>query len=481
MAPSAAEQVSVNSDQAAARMEKRKWQNTARTLNQKVSAAEKLVTLPPEYQGELGKDALALKAELERERRRLSAQGNSIKDMVAGARIKAESCRPDSASIAILASALEDVECGIANMKDDMREEYNLLMDQEVVLSREVEAFCERLSAPAWNDEPQLPRRHEPQLPDKSGHRVAQPSGNGTLLPEVVAFEEFRAEFGDTGNWHEEEHKEFMRILRACKYDYGDAVMVCCERILTGFEREDIIAHARWHQEYVDLEIRKKLALAEWKERRAMQREAAKSAALATTGSQRVHNARSEAEEREWRAKQKEALEEWRRKKEEDAQRLVEIERQKENEQRRAKAKQMELQLQNKALLEEYYIVKNMERESQQEEETSMKSRPRSAPIMTKEQQLRIQERERQLQLKRAKRLQAKEAAQEAAERKQRETRERLAPKVDRDVGRLLSGTTATRQRQIAIADDRAHGIRHQEPGFIRNVQKLGIPNYMRR
>ena len=52
-------------------------------------------------------------------------------------------------------------------------------------------------------------------------------------------------------------------------------------------------------------------------------------------------------------------------------------------------------------------------------------------------------------------------------------------PQVDRDVGRLLSGTTATRQRQIAIADDRAHGIRHQEPGFIRNVQKLCVPRYI--
>ena len=60
----------------------------------------------------------------------LSPAQTRLQDMVAGARIKAESCRPDSASIAILASALEDVECGIANMKDDMREEYNLLMDQ---------------------------------------------------------------------------------------------------------------------------------------------------------------------------------------------------------------------------------------------------------------------------------------------------------------------------------------------------------------
>lgn len=49
---------------------------------------------------------------------------------------------------------------------------------------------------------------------------------DGALLPDVVAFEEFRAQFGDTGNWHPEEHKEFLRILKACKYDYGDAVMV---------------------------------------------------------------------------------------------------------------------------------------------------------------------------------------------------------------------------------------------------------------
>mmetsp|Transcript_1733 Transcript_1733/g.5017 ORF Transcript_1733/g.5017 Transcript_1733/m.5017 type:complete len:395 (-) Transcript_1733:869-2053(-) len=349
MASSAAEDTAGN-DLAALRVEKRKWQNTARALNQKVAAAEKLVTFPPEYQGELNQDVLAYSSELQKEQRRLAASSRSVREMVASAKDRAEACRPDSVSIAQLATVLEEVECSIAGMKDSMREEYNAMMDQEDVLLRELEAFCERLSSSSWEDDPQQPKNNEAQAAaGRSGHRAAQSSvGNGTLLPEVVAFEEFREEFGDTGNWHEEEHKEFLRILRACKYDYADAVMVCCERILMGFEREDIIAHARWHQEYVDLEIRKKLALAEWKEQRAMQREAAKSAAMVHTD-QQASSARKEAEEREWRQQQKQALEEWRRQKQEDAQRQLESERQKENEQRREKAKQMELQLQKKA------------------------------------------------------------------------------------------------------------------------------------
>mmetsp|Transcript_1733 Transcript_1733/g.5021 ORF Transcript_1733/g.5021 Transcript_1733/m.5021 type:complete len:121 (-) Transcript_1733:187-549(-) len=119
-----------------------------------------------------------------------------------------------------------------------------------------------------------------------------------------------------------------------------------------------------------------------------------------------------------------------------------------------------------------------MQHGASQDEES--RSRPKSAPVMSKEQKERVRERERQLELKRLSRLRAKDAEWEAAEKRQQELRKRLAPKVDRDVGRLLGATTAARQRQRAIEEDRAQGIRHQEPGFIRHVQKLGVPSYMR-
>ena len=87
------------------------------------------------------------------------------------------------------------------------------------------------------------------------------------LLPEIVEFDTYAEEYGPTGGWHEDNHHEFIRVLRRCRGDYSEAVLACCEQMV-GLERLDIIAHARWHSMYEELAMRKRLALQEWRQRK---------------------------------------------------------------------------------------------------------------------------------------------------------------------------------------------------------------------
>ena len=55
----------------------------------------------------------------------------------------------------------------------------------------------------------------------RSSHRGAQ---QGSLAPEVVAFDDFViVNGGDCGGWEKDDHEEFVNVLKACKGDYTQA------------------------------------------------------------------------------------------------------------------------------------------------------------------------------------------------------------------------------------------------------------------
>ena len=82
----------------------------------------------------------------------------------------------------------------------------------------------------------------------------AGPSSGGCLAPEVVEFEEFVAERGETGGWPKEDHEEFVRVVQACGGDYARAVAVVMDNVI-GFSRTEVMSHATWHMDYMDLMV----------------------------------------------------------------------------------------------------------------------------------------------------------------------------------------------------------------------------------
>jgi hypothetical protein len=82
----------------------------------------------------------------------------------------------------------------------------------------------------------------------------------------VIDFDVYDEKYGPNGNWHPEDHQEFVQLLRANRGDYAATILHCCEKVLGGFDRLDIVAHARWYSRYEELAMRKRLALQEWRQ-----------------------------------------------------------------------------------------------------------------------------------------------------------------------------------------------------------------------
>ena len=87
----------------------------------------------------------------------------------------------------------------------------------------------------------------------------------------MAEFEDFVRRHGESGGWDREDHDEFVRVVKGCGGDYVAAVAVCMERVI-GFSRPEVMEHARWHMDYMDLLVRKRVALAKWREGREKER-----------------------------------------------------------------------------------------------------------------------------------------------------------------------------------------------------------------
>lgn len=83
------------------------------------------------------------------------------------------------------------------------------------------------------------------------------------------------------GGWDAEDHAEFLSIVRACKGDYAATVELTLEQAI-GFSRQDVVAHAHWHMDYLELQAAKKDALARWRGERDAQRAQARAEAAIT-------------------------------------------------------------------------------------------------------------------------------------------------------------------------------------------------------
>lgn len=186
------------------------------------------------------------------------------------------------------------VQESIAGLKERQRARFQQLQQQQGLCERDLDLFADRLTSAAWQDAaapaaaasappeapapasdvrtaphaPALSACSRPQaLQNKNGGMQAAPRERAGLLPEIVEFDAFAEEYGATGGWHEDDHREFLRHLRHARGDYSAAVLACCGAML-GFERLDIIAHARWHAAFEELAMRKRLAVQAWREAR---------------------------------------------------------------------------------------------------------------------------------------------------------------------------------------------------------------------
>ncbi|KAG1679927.1 hypothetical protein FOA52_006991 [Chlamydomonas sp. UWO 241] len=140
--------------------------------------------------------------------------------------------------------------------------------------------------------------------------------GGGCLAPEVATFEDFVCARGEYGGWEKEDHEEFVRIVKACGGDYARAVAAVMEDVI-GYSKAEVVAHANWHMDYMDLLVRKRGAIGRWRAQRDEQRAQQASQAALLMGAAEEHAvsaharaARDSAAARE-AAVQKELVAQW--------------------------------------------------------------------------------------------------------------------------------------------------------------------------
>eukprot|EP00892_Ulva_mutabilis_P007778 jgi/Ulvmu1/5372/UM022_0167.1 len=377
---------------------------------------------------------------------------------------------------------MTQVQQQLNDFKSSQRQAFQQLQQEEDVLERDLEMFERRMESDAWHDSiaaaPTKPSGPAPSC--SAGKR-----GGQGLLPEVIEFDAYEEEYGTEGNWHSDDHKEFLRVLHCHKGDYAATVLECSQRMV-GFDRLDILAHARWHSQYEELGIRKKLAIQEWRRRREeearAQRERAEhavDAGPATRGGAQM----SKQEETE-RRYTKSVIAEWKACKEQEAAAA----RQAQEAAKRAKAaqeaaqrsaRQHEIAAQREARrAKEAAAAERLARDAQAvhvgfhggERGATPGGRAADTPArrpLTADKNRVLQERNRQMLERRAAAVQSRKEQQSMRAARQAQMAAKVHVTAIPDRTRLFQATASSASR-MAAEKENEHGAK--DSGFIRHV-----------
>ena len=91
----------------------------------------------------------------------------------------------------------------------------------------------------------------------------------------MVEFEEFIKDYGHTGGWSEEDHKDFLRLFQRSGKSYTRVLSVCLAQ-MPHLTREEIVGHCKWDAEHKNLLLRRRQAIQAWRERKNLLKEAEK-------------------------------------------------------------------------------------------------------------------------------------------------------------------------------------------------------------
>ena len=244
----------------------------------------------------------------------------------------------------------------------------------------------------------------------------------------------------------------------------------------------------RWHEELEDLQVRKRLAVQQWRLQRQAEQEALLNQPHAAEGSearqqeQEQQQAARETERRQQQEQQRAAVAEWKQQREgarrrEAEQQAAEQQAQKEQERQTLAARRE----QSQRALETWRQQQRLGQESSAGSVLSAGSRQPGTSRGDPETQQRLQERSQAL-LQRRQRLQARASAQEQEQQARlaqlhASAAAAVAPLAERDPGRLLQSTTAAQLRWISVAAEERTA---KDSGYIRHVPRRATPVWCR-
>lgn len=372
--------------------ESRDWIDQYRVLQKRLAMSETDTAVTVQLQRVIGDLSEEGCESIDMLRKTLKSQVALVQRKVNGLRTHLSTGSKLKSAVTDLALAIDEADAALGEAKRSHAHSFRSLMAQEQSLEAELEDAANRIAiheerrtsyGPWMHQRDKIEReeegnptsdddRHHPR-PDqhekKGGVAVrGQSSRNkGCLAPEVVEFETFvQQSGGDSGGWDREDHEEFVKIVKHCNGDYLQAIAVCEERTV-GYTHAEIVAHANWHMDYLDLLVRKRNALAKWRE----EKEKEKSKVLATSAlldcpsaseakEERVKAGRTSAATSHEQQVKKEIVLKWKQQKEEES-RMKEAERMEAltRQQERKRIEIEERQLLNKMKIESHREAKD--------------------------------------------------------------------------------------------------------------------------
>ncbi|RKO91554.1 hypothetical protein BDK51DRAFT_27899 [Blyttiomyces helicus] len=160
--------------------------------------------------------------------------------------------------IPVLKQLMESIETGIIVFKEDQRDRYEQLLQDEKRLSQEVATMDDRIGA--WEKQGSVePAVEIPRSGETAGRDRA--SSDGTLLAEDYLVKHG----GHYGGWDDLTHNAFVKLRQ--KYGANDTrFMQACISNLPCVTLETASAHEKWFRGYRKLLEAKKAAIAKWKQ-----------------------------------------------------------------------------------------------------------------------------------------------------------------------------------------------------------------------
>ncbi|KXZ55359.1 hypothetical protein GPECTOR_3g489 [Gonium pectorale] len=286
----------------------------------------------------------------------------------------------------------------------------------------------------------------------------------------------------EAGGWDPEDHEEFLAVLRSCGGDYSHAVSIVVERAV-GYSRAEVLAHARWHMELADLEVRKRVALEAWRQERQRRRDAAM-AASAALGSDTAALAQRERQRDQASCAEAAALVEmkkamaarWRAEQQERQRQEAEAARQRAEKAAAARRAELEQrQALNKMRLAEVKRMKEQQRREAERRAAAEAAIKAALSVPTPQQRQRVADRSRATFLRRQSLLASRDEARGQRERVQQQLLEKVHVEAPSDPSRLLQGTAAQMQRlELQRSEQRVA----KDSGFILHVAKRVTPGW---
>ncbi|XP_069043355.1 coiled-coil domain-containing protein 112 isoform X2 [Lepisosteus oculatus] len=354
--------------------------------------------------------------------------------------------KPTPDYIGKLKEVMEEVENSINNFKEEQRQIYEELLNEEKTCAQEILALEKKIDT--WASAVAAPPQTCAKVP------LAK-SIEENLPAEVAELEKFLQQTGGRqGGWDDFDHQNFLRVWT--KHSGKPAYLKEALMYLPGRTEEEIKLHENWYQEFLFLEERKKEAIAKWKSKRRREKEELLQQKETSEGElARQQAAREEArrkrEEQERREKEAQ-LQDWRGQKEQQRRREEQRRLREEALRRRREKEERRRQLEARLAAEEYARQKR-EREDRLRVENELRER---AELEEKRRQaaseiVKFQERDL---LKLEVKLQEKQAKEEdKAEREKRlaKLKEKVEAHISRDPSRLWKPTKGWEERTKEI------------------------------